>query len=69
MKPFNKVSREHWDVKVGDEFVLNKPHHIIGQKLVPQGTKVVVEGITHFPTMYNVTDGERAFNIPVHSVK
>ncbi len=44
-KPFNKVSREHWGVKVGDEFELSVSHNIPVQQPIPVGTKVIVEGI------------------------
>ena len=68
-KPFNRVSREHWGVKVGDEFELSVPHTIPGQQPIPIGTKVVVDGISHFPTMYIVSDRQNQFSVAVHSVK
>ena len=68
-KSFNKTSREHWGVKVGDEFELSVPHTIPGQQPIPIGTKVIVEGISHFPTMYIVSDGQNQFSVAVHSVK
>ena len=36
---------------------------------IPIGTKVIVEGISHFPTMYIVSDGQNQFSVAVHSVK
>ena len=69
-KAFNKVSKEHWGVKVGDKFRLIKDHHEIHHDF-PKGSICVVMGISHFPTMYQLKDLEtsKTLNVPVHSVE
>ena len=49
MKPFHKISKEHWGVKVGDKFRLIKDHHEIHHDF-PKDSICVVMGISHFPT-------------------
>ena len=69
-KSFNKVSKEHWGVKVGDKFRLIKDHHEIHHDF-PKGSICVVIGISHFPTMYHLKDLEtsKTLTVPVHSVE
>ena len=69
-KAFNKVSKEHWGVKVGDKFRLIKNHHEIHHDF-PKGSICVVMGISHFPTMYQLKDLEtsKTLTVPVHSVE
>ncbi len=69
-KAFNKVSKEHWGVKVGDKFRLIKDHHEIHNDF-PKGSICVVMGISHFPTMYQLKDLEtsKTLTVPVHSVE
>ena len=69
-KSFNKVSKEHWGVKVGDKFRLIKDHHEIHHDF-PKGSICVVMGISHFPTMYQLKDLEtsKTLTVPVHSVE
>ena len=69
-KAFNKVSKEHWGVKVGDKFRLIKDHHEIHYDF-PKGSICVVMGISHFPTMYQLKDLEtsKTLTVPVHSVE
>ena len=69
-KAFNKVSKEHWGVKVGDKFRLIKDHHEIHHDF-PKGSICVVMGISHFPTMYQLKDLEtsKTLTVPVHSVE
>ena len=69
-KSFNKVSKEHWGVKVGDKFRLIKYHHEIHHDF-PKGSICVVIGISHFPTMYHLKDLEtsKTLTVPVHSVE
>ena len=69
-KSFNKVSKEHWGVKVGDKFRLIKDHHETHHDF-PKGSICVVMGISHFPTMYQLKDLEtsKTLTVPVHSVE
>ena len=69
-KAFNKVSKEHWGVKVGDKFRLIKNHHEIHHDF-PKDSICVVMGISHFPTMYHLKDLEtsKTLTVPVHSVE
>ena len=69
-KPFHKISKEHWGVKVGDKFRLIKDHHEIHHDF-PKDSICVVMGISHFPTMYQLKDLEtsKTLTVPVHSVE
>ena len=69
-KAFNKVSKEHWGVKVGDKFRLIKDHHEIHHDF-PKGSVCVVMGISHFPTLYKLQDlkTSKTLTVPVHSVE
>ncbi len=70
MKPFHKISKEHWGVKVGDKFRLIKDHHEIHHDF-PKDSICVVMGISHFPTMYHLKDlaTSKTLTVPVHSVE
>ena len=67
---FNKVSREHWGVEVGDKFRLIKDHHEIHHDF-KKGSICVLMGISHFPTMYQLKDLEtsKTLTVPLHSVE
>ena len=68
-KRFNKLSTEHWGVKVGDRFKTIKPHHEVSGDL-EEGTELVLESIAHFPTLYRLKDNNgKIWTLPVHSVK
>ena len=70
VRRFNTMSTEHFGVKKGDKFKTIKHHHEVHGDL-EEGSIVVLEGISHFPTMYKVLDLEtsRTFTVPVHTVK
>ena len=68
-KRFNKLSREHWGVIVGDRFITIKHHHEVSGDL-EQGTELILDSIAHFPTLYRLKDTDgKIWTLPVHSVK
>ena len=69
VKKFNKLSIEHWGVKVGDRFKTIKQHHEVNGDL-KEGTELVLDSIAHFPTLYKLKDNDgKIWTLPVHSVK
>lgn len=69
IKKFNKLSTEHWGVKVGDEFKTIKQHHEVSGDL-KKGSELVLESISHFPTLYRLKDKRgNIWTLPLHSVK
>ena len=70
MRPFHKISKEHWGVKVGDKFRLIKDHHEIHHDF-PKGSICILMGISHFPTLYQLKDLEtnKTLTVPLHSVE
>ena len=69
IKKFNKLSTEHWGIKVGDRFKTIKHHHEVGGDL-KEGTELVLDSIAHFPTLYRLKDSDgKIWTLPVHSVE
>ena len=70
VRRINTMSTEQFGDKKSEKFKTIKHHHEVHGDL-EEGSIVVIEGISHFPTMYKVLDLEtsRTFTVPVHTVK